>query len=84
MLSISIPGDRNECLEVDAATTAAEMCSKLANKIGLKDQFGFSIYICLNDKVIGISGNHICLYIKIIEQAISFMVYPFTCGSTSD
>ena len=51
MLPVNIPGSRMESLEVDAATTAAEMCSKLANKIGLKDQFGFSIYICLKDKV---------------------------------
>ena len=38
-------------LEADSATTAKEMCSQLSDEMGIKDQFGFSLYIALFDKV---------------------------------
>ncbi len=52
MLPVTFADGRVETIEADSATTAGEMCNKLSEIIGLKDNFGFSIYICIYDKVI--------------------------------
>lgn len=38
-------------IDADSATTAKEICDKIASMIGLKQQFGFSLYITYYDKV---------------------------------
>ena len=56
MLPITFMDGNTRTLLADSATTAKELCSQLAEKITLKDPFGFSLYIALFDKV-GVGGG---------------------------
>lgn len=51
MLPITFMDGSTKALLADSATTAKELCLQLAEKIGMKDPFGFSLYIALFDKV---------------------------------
>jgi len=54
MLPITFMDGSTKTLLADSATTAKELCNQLAEKIGLKDKFGFSLYIAVCDKVTGV------------------------------
>jgi len=59
MLPVSLPDGRIQTVEADSAMTASEMCHKISALLGLKDQFGFAIYISIMDKV-----SYVNYYVK--------------------
>jgi len=87
MLPITFMDGNTKTLLADSATTAKELCQQLSERIGLKDQFGFSLYIALFDKV-GQHGachnvssvyNGNCSVISVYPIVI-FLYYRFTSG----
>jgi len=51
MLPVQLADLRTVTVEADSSLTAAEACRHVATDIGLRDQFGFAIYISIYDKV---------------------------------
>lgn len=72
MLPITFMDGSTKALLADSATTAKELCTLLAQRIGMKDPFGFSLYIALFDKV-----SSLCSYIilQILLNVDSMLQY---------
>ena len=51
VLPVALPDGNMQSIEADSAITASEICNKIAAEIELKDIFGFSLFICIFDKV---------------------------------
>lgn len=50
-MCVALLDGRSLDLQLDSASTSAEVCQVVADKISLRDTYGFSLYISIFDKV---------------------------------
>ena len=50
-VSVTLMDGLTQTVAVDAQSTSKEVCEKVARAIGLRDRFGFSLYISMQNKV---------------------------------
>ncbi|CAB3251355.1 unnamed protein product [Arctia plantaginis] len=70
LLTVTLMDETMKTVQSDSASNAEEICQQIADSIGLRDVFGFSLYITLYDKVLslGSEGEHIMDAISQCEQ----------------
>ncbi|XP_034087946.1 unconventional myosin-VIIb-like [Gymnodraco acuticeps] len=69
-VSVTLLDDSTVSLQLDSISTSAEVCQAVANKIDLRDTYGFSLYITLFEKMwsLGSCGNHVFDAVSQCEQ----------------
>ncbi|XP_077573092.1 unconventional myosin-VIIb [Stigmatopora nigra] len=72
MVSVTLMDGRAVNLPLDSASTSKEICELVANKVKLKDTFGFSLYVALYEKVWALGGGreHVMDAISQCEQEV--------------
>ncbi len=59
-VSVTLMDGTSHTVQLDAATNAKELTKLLFDFVGLKDRFGFSLYISMYDKVRANQHEHHC------------------------
>ncbi|XP_061653732.1 unconventional myosin-VIIa-like [Phyllopteryx taeniolatus] len=69
-VTVTLTDDRTVSVQLDSASTSAEVCQAAADKIHLRDTYGFSLYIRLFDKMwsLGNCGEHALDAVSQCEQ----------------
>lgn len=67
---VTLMNGRTVSLQLDSASTSAEVCQAVADNIDLTDTYGFSLYISLFDKMWSLSscGKHVLDAVSLCEQ----------------
>nr|XP_061795835.1 unconventional myosin-VIIa-like [Nerophis lumbriciformis] len=67
---VTLTDGSNVSLQLDSASTSEEVCQTVAEKINLRDAYGFSLYIRLFDKMwsLGSCGKHVFDAVSQCEQ----------------
>ncbi|KAK2831780.1 hypothetical protein Q7C36_016866 [Tachysurus vachellii] len=69
-VDVTLMDGRVLTLPIDSSSTSSELCSAIAEKIGLKDMYGFSLYISYREKnwSLGSSRYHVLDAVSLCEQ----------------
>lgn len=82
-LDVEIPDGRCISVSVDSASTSSEMCDMIAANINVKDSFGFSLHVTIEQKVssMGSGMDHIMDAITECEQMVRCRGRPESTAS---
>ncbi|XP_056649680.1 unconventional myosin-VIIb isoform X2 [Monodelphis domestica] len=58
LFNVTLMNGESLTLTADSASSSREACQHIADKLHLKDLFGFSLYIAIYDKVWSLGGGH--------------------------
>ncbi|XP_051985329.1 unconventional myosin-VIIb-like [Xyrauchen texanus] len=69
-VAVGLMDGRSISLSVDSASTSAEVCNTIIQKINLQDTYGFSLYAAMNEKMwsLGSGSQHVLDAVSMCEQ----------------
>nr|XP_015812974.2 unconventional myosin-VIIa [Nothobranchius furzeri] len=69
-VSVTLTNGESVGVQLDSASTSAEVCQAVADKIGLRETYGFSLYISFYEKLWSLSscGKHVMDAVSQCEQ----------------